>query len=309
MSRRVKAFVAFALIGAIFGLLGSWVADDWENLAAIPWWDRPVLLALHVAIQAGALLLFVKAWQALVRGLEYSLPFSLAAYTWLVPNLGKYLPGKVLMFAGRMELCRSKGIPRSVAVGALALEHVLLILAAMPFLALALFSTGTVIDRTPMIALGIATLVGVALLLRPASLRWLLQRLSKRSGLDAAGPTEGLALRLLPIYLGTWTVYGLSGLVLIHALGFEAVPAIAGVTAFVAAWVIGFVSFVTPGGLGVREAALVGLLSPTLSVPEASALALVSRVSWTCVEMLGVALGAWLGLGRDTGLAPGAGSR
>ena len=74
-------------------------------------------------------------------------------------------------------------------------------------------------------------------------------------------------------------------------------PPAVSVTAFVAAWVIGFLSFFTPGGLGVREAALVGLLSPHLSVSEASAVALMARVSWTCVEMLGAALGAWLGLG------------
>jgi uncharacterized membrane protein YbhN (UPF0104 family) len=297
MSRGWKTLVSCTLIAATLGLLGYWVADDWDNLRAIPWWDRPGLIALHLAIQAAAFWLLVRGWQAVLRGMGYGCSPSLAAWSWLVPNLGKYLPGKVLMFAGRIELCRIAGVPRGVAFAALVLEHLLLILAAMPFLTVALLSTGAVIDLFAMIGLGVAIGVGSALLLRPKGLRWLLVRLGRWSGQLTAMPDEGLALRLLPLYLGIWTSYGLSGLVLIHALGFSAaIPGLAGVAAFVAAWVIGFLSLVTPGGLGVREAALVGLLSPFVTVSEASALALVARVTWTGVEMIGVLVGAWLGL-------------
>ena len=82
------------------------------------------------------------------------------------------------------------------------------------------------------------------------------------------------------------------------ALGFGAsVPGLVTLAAFVAAWTLGFVSFITPGGLGVREAALVGLLSPFLSVSEATAVALVSRITWTAVEMTGAAVGVWIGAG------------
>ena len=55
-----------------------------------------------------------------------------------------------------------------------------------------------------------------------------------------------------------------------------------------AAYLIGYVSFITPSGLGFREGALVAFLSPFFPTPVAVALALAARLWSTAGEMLGV---------------------
>jgi hypothetical protein len=67
------------------------------------------------------------------------------------------------------------------------------------------------------------------------------------------------------------------------------------VIAFVASWLIGFLSMLTPGGLGVREVVLMLLLTPQLTPAQASTVALISRLTWTVVEMGGVLIGMAIG--------------
>lgn len=61
------------------------------------------------------------------------------------------------------------------------------------------------------------------------------------------------------------------------------------ISAFCLSWIIGFLSFLTPAGLGVREGALAFLLQPSFPLFAAAALALLSRVWWILGDVL-----AWI---------------
>jgi uncharacterized membrane protein YbhN (UPF0104 family) len=64
------------------------------------------------------------------------------------------------------------------------------------------------------------------------------------------------------------------------------------VSAFAAAYLLGYVAIFAPAGLGVREGFLVAFLGPALGPGPAVALATAQRVWMTAVEVLGAAL-AW----------------
>ena len=99
---------------------------------------------------------------------------------------------------------------------------------------------------------------------------------------------------LLPGYCATWLAYG-CGLYLlglsIHPLPLTAIPALVGI--FAIAWVVGFLSFITPSGLGVREGVLGYLLSSLMPLPVALLLALLARVWLTLAELCCAALVVW----------------
>lgn len=85
---------------------------------------------------------------------------------------------------------------------------------------------------------------------------------------------------------------GLGGLLIITAFGLPS-PGFAGsVAAFVGSWVIGVLVFPIPGGLGVREGALVIALSPWMSGPEAVLVATAGRLVAIAAELLAAMLGA-----------------
>ena len=70
---------------------------------------------------------------------------------------------------------------------------------------------------------------------------------------------------------------------------------------FAFAWCVGFLVVFAPAGAGVRDVVLVAILSPTLGVGNATAVALVSRVLLTVADLITAAVAA--GFGRRSGVS------
>ena len=56
--------------------------------------------------------------------------------------------------------------------------------------------------------------------------------------------------------------------------------------AYIAAYNLGYISLITPGGLGVREGVMTALLAPFLGKPAAASVALIHRVLITIAESM-----------------------
>lgn len=289
--------LAVTLIVGIFGFLGWRLWVDRDVLQDIDWWAHPGLWASHVLLLVALFATLTFGWVWILRLFGGGIGRSSSASTWLVANIGKYIPGKLFLIAGRVELARRLGVRPAVSLSASMLEHIMMLVAAGPFLLWALLRGFQVGSDTLWVVAAVAVIPAVAFVVRPfllvASVNSLL-RVMKQPPLAAdIGP--GDSARLLVLYFTGWLAYGASGLFLLGALGLgSAVPLVDGAAAFVAAWMLGFLSLVTPGGVGVREGVLVLLLGSTVPAPEAIMVALVARLSWTLVEMAGVVLGVVL---------------
>jgi uncharacterized membrane protein YbhN (UPF0104 family) len=297
-SRILLNAVAISVIVGVFGFLGWRLWLDRELLRGVDWWSHPGLWLLHLGFLAVMFGFATVGWIRIVRVLGGDLGVSEGAFNWLASNVGKYIPGKMFMLAGRVELARRLGVRPAVSISALALEHVFQLVAASPFLWWALVH-GFRFESENMWLVLVAALVPAAVfVVRPSLLvaaANLALRATRHSTLEAAPDSRDSAM-LLGVYFTCWLAYGTSGVVLIEALGFGPAASYVGiVAAFVAAWMIGFLSLITPGGIGVREAVLVLLLGATLSTPQAITVALLARLSWTMVEMVGVVIGLLVG--------------
>jgi uncharacterized membrane protein YbhN (UPF0104 family) len=136
-----------------------------------------------------------------------------------------------------------------------------------------------------------------ALLLWPPVLNRLIARalrLARRSPLPV--PLDlGTVLRVAGWTLAVWACFGLHAWVLALGLGAGgAMLPLEATAAFAFAWCVGFLVVFAPAGAGAREAALVLLLTPTMSTAAATVLALTSRLVVTVADLLGglVALAA-----------------
>jgi glycosyltransferase 2 family protein len=95
------------------------------------------------------------------------------------------------------------------------------------------------------------------------------------------------------IHVGGWAAYGVSFTLFVgsvHPVAWQDVPLL-GAT-YAAAWVIGFLSFLTPGGIGVREGVLAYLLGLWLPPGVAIVISLLSRLWIVAGELVGTAI-AW----------------
>jgi hypothetical protein len=202
----------------------------------------------------------------------------------LQSQLGKYLPGSVWHYAGRIGLARSRGVPARATVASLVIELAASVVAAGLFAAF-------VLPLVFAVPLAIAILVCLVALATGHAERLFdpLLRLARRV---ITVPSTNLkpGLRTVPLiaalYLPVWALYGAAFWLTGRAM-FDIPLADLGYysAAFALGWLAGIVVIFAPGGIGVREAVLAGLLAPRVGETEAIVIAGASRLLLTAVDL------------------------
>ncbi len=250
-------------------------------------WPRLVLSLAAVAV---GVLLSPLVWQSMLAALGSRVGARDAAKIYLVGQLGKYVPGSVVAFLLQMELARSVGITRTRSFVASVLTAGVVVVASL--LAGTLAVPAFFRNEPQLLWLFVLLPIGLALL-HPASLTFLLDRvltLLRRDRLPRR--LDGTAIaRAIGLSLLTYAVYGVHLFVLAGSLepGWErsdALVVLLCVGTMGMAMTAGLVAFLLPSGIGARELVIVGGLSAVLPYGQAIALAVVSRVMFTVVELV-----------------------
>jgi glycosyltransferase 2 family protein len=224
-------------------------------------------------------------WPLLLRRLGTPAPLSWISL-FFKSQLGKYLPGSVWQYAGRIGLARKGGVPLQRAVVSVAAE--------IGYSALAAAAASSLILGMPVasgVLLGLAGLLALGV----AHRRRLLSPLAHEPSLASTGRIDRQsllsALRAAPqaivLYLGVWGLYGLAfwttGRALFDIPGTE-LPRYIGI--FALAWLAGLVAVFAPGGIGVREAVIAALLTNRLGQADAIVLAATSRIVLSAIDLV-----------------------
>lgn len=249
-------------------------------------------------------------WRLLVnQGVDLSPVGAVRAY--FVSQFGKYVPGKVWVLLLRVGLLHGTGASRSV-VAVTALYETLTNMAAGAMLAAALVPLTGVgreyVSGRVLVLVGIAVLpIGVWVFLKAVGRA---TRAARGPGVrPLPNPPVGLLLAgLLQASIG-WCLLGISLLAAVRAVHPDPPEPSVGefvrmLAAVSAAYVVGFIVLVSPGGLGPREfllteflaAGFADRLGPATAEATAVVTALVLRLVWTTFEV-GLA-GGWYWLGR-----------
>lgn len=275
--------IVFALIAGV--VVYFFVIKALEAIARVPW-DTvqlsvlPLLLSLVLLVIGYLLLAF--NWREVLLSLGQNIRLSDGIFAWTASQFGKYVPGTIWFAVGRSYLAKQKGVSNFHSGLSTVVESILMSVAA---LALGLLATTTLAaDVTGIVLYVVLAAAGLALLYPPI-LRFIVTRVAKRFKI-----TQPIQLRFKELYLLfvnyalAWLLIGFGFFFMLKSLGLDA-PVLSG-GSFVLAWAIGFLAVFVPGGLGVREAALVVLLTPALGQPLAVLAAIVSRFWWIAGELL-----------------------
>ncbi|KPK05698.1 MAG: hypothetical protein AMS20_05950 [Gemmatimonas sp. SG8_28] len=230
----------------------------------------------------GAYALLVAAWARLIAGWSQRLPYHAAFRIWALSNLGRYLPGKIWSVAGLAVLAQREGVSPWAATGS-----------AIVMQAMAL-GTGTAIALATLPAGGSTLALVAAVLLAVGGVlavtdRRVVGRLARLAGrTDAIQP---LSLRAAFVAgganLAAWIAYGMAfwllaaGLLEAHTL-----TPLASIGIFAAGYLVGLVSLFAPGGVGVREAMYLALITPLAGGGAALTLTVGSRLLLTATEIV-----------------------
>lgn len=265
----------------------AWTTISWPAIAA-----SFVLLAVSFLFLPSSMVLFMRAYEAPVSYLQGGRAFYGS-------QLAKYLPGGIWVFPSRLVMMKEMGFDLSLTTMALGFEMVTLLISSLLVSWATLERAMGHIWPVGLQALVVVGSVAAAIIsIMAPELFEVGQRVVGRladeqpkilQSIQAVPVSTRFSLLFVSIliYVVMWLLAGFSFYLLLAAMtspvGWQMIPLTVGVFTF--AWLVGFVSVFTPGGVGVREGVIVLLLGTIISSPYLVLVALFSRILWSLAEL------------------------
>ena len=300
-SSRWLRVVGFLCMVIILSFLGRELWGNWIALQAYSWKVNPSLALFSFASLTGSLFCLPWGLREVLALLGFRLPYWRVSKILFTSLMAKYLPGGWWAFVGKAFFYRQEGLSLSQASVAVLIETLQVVTSAIFLFSLLFSLSSSVVWGVPkffFVILGALCLASIHPLFFNVFLR-LAEKILKKSLISFDYPFRKIAYPFLIFFL-FWVGMGTSFWVLARSiLGIEIslLPRMA--SAFALSWILGFLTFITPGGLGVREGSLTLLLQPDIPLYAAAALALLSRIWWVGGEILALILSVlWVRLSR-----------
>ena len=298
------------------------LARQWPSLRAHAWQLRAGWLALSALAMIASWAVEIALWRAILAALGGRVAYLPAARIWFKSAVVRYVPGNIWQPLSMTIQAQQQGVRPEATVTSVALYQGIILMAAAPMAALYFWLTGNwglmaVTAGTLRLLLILLALSPVALFLASPNLlitmlNWLLAKVG-RPGVDAGLGRMQLAA-MLAVAAFDWLLWGAAFATLTYGVtvltGAE-MAALAPhlIAAYAIAYCVGFLSFITPSGFGVREGALYVLLATVMDPAVVTVAALAMRV-WTMVGEVVMAILATLSepRGRTGTEGPAAGA-
>jgi uncharacterized membrane protein YbhN (UPF0104 family) len=271
-STKKKAWIKWLMRTGILLLIAAaaWIiivnGENWlEQINEFSW--QPVWLLIFASTLFLVISYFIvpAGWIILSHRAGSTVSSKELRAAWFMSQLGRYVPGKIWLLAGRVAFLKSRGLTgyRATSVPFLELLYTVAGAGLAAVIPVAV-SRNNVFSHS---GLKYAVLVaGISLLVIPflTPIQKLLYRL-KYGRVPQELPVPGLigSIKLLLIYSAISWLRGLALFLWLRGFGISDVSFLLCCTAVPLSWLAGYIVFLVPGGIGVKEAATVALLAPS----------------------------------------------
>jgi uncharacterized membrane protein YbhN (UPF0104 family) len=291
ISKTTKTIIAVAIIIIIFFFLGKTLYSSWNEIAQAHIKLNIISLVISLILFVCSFLLgFGFAWFLTLRLFNRNITFWQAVRTSAFAQFGKYIPGKVWAFGGRVYFAKKYGVAEVETITALLIETVTSTASAIILFILSLltyknlnipFNMYLLLIFIPLSFIIIHPKVLTSILKTFCALLQRLRILQR----DIVLPELRFS-SLLVIYLFYFLYW------IVHTIGFYFVTnaifpisfcsALGIMGAYAMSWTIGFLVIIVPGGFGVREGLLTIFLQNFMPLSFATLMAFVGRL-WTTI--------------------------
>jgi len=284
----LRALQAVVLVGAAYYLITKQITPHWPDIRArqFAWQAGPLVLGSVIVL--GTLTVLVGAWTASLRWCAAQITALDAAKVWFTANLARFLPGGVWQFASLALMASRYGVSTAAATATVLLEQIVLLITGLAVVAV--FTPAVLHAAWWQGALVVAIILGIVILAlpRPGGRlgRWLERYVPSLKQVWSQLGARHLLLFIV-ILIVPWLMYGTA----FRLLAIGLLGSVAGswgfyIAAFTGSYLAGVIAVFAPAGLFVREAALIGVLSPVIGGGDAAILAVASRIWLTALEIV-----------------------
>lgn len=287
----LKSIIKILLGTAAIIFMFYYLFQNWSMLRNYQWHFNIWLLLLSMVLLWIALLSTVYIYQLIFVELAGAKLNTLQTFRIInITNIGRYLPGKLWSVVGLIVYTSEYGINKKQTTLAVITNEVAgkasgLILGICYF-----FFSDSLKGYLPAM---IILLVGCMIVIHPWVLDKIINtglRLFKKETIEIEFGYFSI-LKFVLIFIISWLLHSVAFYVLVNSMApIGSVNLIKFATIIPLCWVIGYIVLLAPGGLGVREAMLVVMLSEFLPKEVALAIAIIQRVWFTVVEGINVLL-------------------
>ena len=243
-------------------------------------------IAVSIIMLIISYVLAIFAWILLLKFLGESIKFKEALYIISISQISRFVPGKIWPIIGKTYLHNKIGIRQEKTLLGIALEHIISLISALSIALLGIYSG---IKARNFLRLDILLLIFLfcIILIHPSIIQYSVKLISKFTKKQIMTfklrYTQLLSLLLLHILI-----------VFIQCIGFffllrsaysisTDITSILGISGiYMLSYTVGVLSFIAPGGLGIKEGVLATLLTMYMPASFAIMIALVSRL-WTLI--------------------------
>lgn len=242
------------------------------------------LLILSVALFVFYYFLRCFLWQKILEFKGHKLPLMKTAYLWEFSEFKRYIPGNIWSFLSRVSLFENVGVEKKL-VGLALLDEIQLIIVSCTLISifclpliLGANESGQLVRQMQIIILGSAA----AIVIYSVVVAFLFQKRGLGNfmkNLYLPGYSLKQKLGLTTISTAAFLLFGFATLIAcLSVFGFEPKLFFELSAFFTFALLAGYLSFITPMGLGVREGIITLGLSTLTSVSTAGFLSIFSRI-------------------------------
>jgi len=300
----MKRILGYVITLLILFFLGRTLYTSWSQVVESGFqfnFNAP-LLVLSLVLLVVARGFAVEAWRRILIALGEYITFTIGMRVWFISNLARYIPGNVWQVAAMVSMVEEKGVSKTNALisqiiyTAIALAVAGLMGLGFVFVRADILNGIVDVARLPYVQYapwvgGVAFIALIAIFSAPHSYRFIVSIAARLTHRELIAPDHSLAQGLVPplFSIAMWVTNGIAFYLFVASVTPVSPAQLAAFIAInAAAYWIGYVSFITPSGLGFREAALALMLAVFFPTPVAIALSLVTRLWSTAGELLGV---------------------
>ncbi|MDO5501136.1 MAG: lysylphosphatidylglycerol synthase domain-containing protein [Propionibacteriaceae bacterium] len=285
-----------ALVAAVWAVIANW-DEVLAALERLPVWVPIVAFALSIAFVWATMV----AWRFILNGLGPRVASRIASGIFFVSQVAKYLPGGVWNFVAAAEMGADHAITKRRSVSVLLVSMLVSIVTGLSLAVLAVLAgPDALLSRYWWVLIALPVFV---VILTPSVLNRVVNAalgLLKRDRLERDLTPAGL-YRSAAVSLCSWLIAGaqvwliLGGLTRTYSL--ESFFLCLG--GYALAWVVGFLVFFVPAGVGIREVVLGAVLGSAAGAGDVVVVVLMSRILFTVAD---VCWGVWasIRLRRDS---------
>ncbi|CAN5118562.1 lysylphosphatidylglycerol synthase transmembrane domain-containing protein [soil metagenome] len=264
-------------------LAGQWTEVGAALRSVSPLWGYIATASVLVLFTYA---LLIESWRRLLSAWSARLSWPQAARIWLASNLGKYVPGKIWSILAMGALAKEKGASALAAGGSSVVMQVVSVITGLAVAA----AFGASSQGVTWLAVAAVGLMLAAIAAAPHLLPRAFALISTVTGRPLSAPP----VPVRAVWLATaataisWLIAGFAFRMFAEALGVARGSTSAYISVYAASYVAGFLALFAPGGLGVREGALIATMQRAgLATPvEAAAIAVASRIWLTVLEVI-----------------------